>query len=1429
MPNSPGTRVQQTLIWATLALFSCGPIAHADNYGFLGSLALVPTYGGHPTPGQEILPEADSYTESLSGDWGTAANWQDSPYPYVYSPGGNGTSAIMYNSTLPGANDTVSIGGVPVGMFVPSEGPADNSDPNDPVYGYHSTGAGGFAGYTGSAFNVTGAAGTIADLNVSGPGTLTLGGLTVTGTATFASQGGIPIFAWDASATYQDPVIFTGDFGPSVQTVTGGSLNTSFLILYAGTNTYPENGTGPTPDPVADAGSLIINGASLTGTITQVVGTPYNYGPSGTATVDPVLLQGATLAATQELDLVGVDPTVSPGVTGTTTLTSTSSTITAASVVIGTGTSGYGTGSADAYGTELDLESGSHLSATGTGAAQPSLVVGDTGDGTLYVDESSSISSVEAVVGNEVLTSGTVTLDGGTWQNSSFLAIGSSGQGVVNVQASGSLTTSDTLYVGLESDSVGTLAISDGGSVTADTTGIDGPNSVVVGTDEDSTGSITIDGQDSILESKGDMQIGYEGDGSVSITNGGELKVDGELFRLGHEETGNGFLEAIGSGSTISAEDSAMSVGYSGTGILNVFEGASITTGSMTIGEMETGVGNANFDGSSTTGTLGVTVVGDAGQGLLTVTGGANVNTGSITLGNQEDSEGDVLVSGDGSTLAADGDMVVGNEGNGSMQVSENANVTVSALKVADGDGGTGMLIIETGGNVTASDDSTIAGGEDSTGEIDVDGTSSKLKIQGDLTIGGSGDGTLAITDNATVLIQAGTVGDEDGSNGTVTIDGTGSILHASQDFTIGKTGAGDVTVSNGGTLQVDGDLTIGKEAGSDGSLTIDGANSTFTYSGGDISVGASGSGALTVQNGAFVSLEGTSVNVGDADDDTNGDPGSGTLTVTGADSTLITGDLSVGSKGDGDLFVENGGTLSTGDGTVGDEEDSDGIATITGAGSSWTATGMTVGGMGDGELDIEDGGSVTVNGSDFTIGDEKSGNGIVTLSGADSKLNFSGELNVGENGTGVFAVQGGASFTTDKVNVGDLTGSTGTLNIDGANTFMEVQRDFNVGENGAGALNVTNGATLLTDGAPTLGDMTGSTSTAKVDAGASWNVGGELTVANQGIATMTVSNGGFVSALNVTLGEIKGAGGQVTVTGTGTPIASTLKFTNELKVGDGGAGELDVDNGGQVAATGSGTDEASVAVQAGSTGTVNVDGSGSHFDATSLILGGDSHVTGGQAAFNLTNGGTAHIASSVTTGSQGVLNVTGGGMTVGSTATLAPVGELLINSGGSLGGNGKVIGNVVNGGTVAPGDPATLTIQGNYTQTSAGELVLDISGAGPGGYDTLDVTGELSLGPGAKLVLDFTGGYAPTAGDSFKLIDTGSIDPANNTFASITVEGLQSGFEFSMPTTGPDAFDLTALDDGVPEAPSPRPASYTLFGLSLLALLSYRRLKRGR
>lgn len=107
------------------------------------------------------------------------------------------------------------------------------------------------------------------------------------------------------------------------------------------------------------------------------------------------------------------------------------------------------------------------------------------------------------------------------------------------------------------------------------------------------------------------------------------------------------------------------------------------------------------------------------------------------------------------------------------------------------------------------------------------------------------------------------------------------------------------------------------------------------------------------------------------------------------------------------------------------------------------------------------------------------------------------------------------------------------------------------------------------------------------------------------------------------------------------------------------------------------------------------------------------------------------------------------------------------INAGAALSGHGAIVGAVTNnGGTVAPGGTiGVLTINGDYTQTAAGTLSIEVS---PAASSTLLVTGAAHLDGGLQLVVD-PGVYRK--GTHFSFITAASVTGG---FTSLTgAEGL--------------------------------------------------------
>jgi len=289
-----------------------------------------------------------------------------------------------------------------------------------------------------------------------------------------------------------------------------------------------------------------------------------------------------------------------------------------------------------------------------------------------------------------------------------------------------------------------------------------------------------------------------------------------------------------------------------------------------------------------------------------------------------------------------------------------------------------------------------------------------------DLRIGDNGIGGMHITNGAAVSNGNGNVGYGSGSNGTVTVDGAGSSWINSNDLNVGKSGTGTLNITNGAAVSnIDGN--VGYNPGSKGTVTVDGAGSSWTNSN-HLYVGKNGTGTLNITNGAVVS-------------NNDGNVGyywssKGTVTVDGVGSSWCnSNDLYVSYIWSGTLNVNNGGIVSNIDGFVGYDTGSNGTVTVDGVGSGWTnSESIYVGGSstnagGTGTLNIFNKGRVEVAGT-LKIWDQ----GQVNLDG--------GELRVSAlpTGPGVFNWTSGRLALTE----------SGVIE----NTILGSNKIFEIGQN---------------------------------------------------------------------------------------------------------------------------------------------------------------------------------------------------------------------------------------------------------------------------------------------------------------------------------------------------------------------------------------------
>jgi T5SS/PEP-CTERM-associated repeat protein len=432
------------------------------------------------------------------------------------------------------------------------------------------------------------------------------------------------------------------------------------------------------------------------------------------------------------------------------------------------------------------------------------------------------------------------------------------------------------------------------------------------------------------------------------------------------------------------------------------------------------------------------------------------------------------------------------------------------------------------------------------------------------------------------------------------------------------------------------------------------------------------------------------------------------TLTATSTDTTHTSPGLVVG-RASGDNATLNDSILTSAtEGIVGFGQGSTGTLNVSGAGMNFSE--LTVGYLGFGTVNISGGAHVTGSGNDsvFTLGDSGGGN-YATVTGAGTTLQARDIIVGGASQANSMTISAGAQVSdTATASIGYNSGSSGTVVVDGASSSWTSGGSLYVGQSGTGALQITGGA-QVNAAVSTLGDSDGSYGTVTVDGDGSKWTAGRLTVGTFGSATVYLSHGAaLVSTSGTSLGSSGFSVATVVVDGAGT----TWSNDGGLSIAN---GTLSVTGGASVSSTGGG---GSIGVGALSIASATVDGAGS----TWTISGG------------------VNLGSSIGTGTLTVRN--GGLVSVGS--------PLAIAARGTLQGDGTISGTVTNGGLVAPGATiGALTINGNYTQTAAGTLAIEL--AGPASFDRLLVSGSAALD--GTIAVALGGGFTPTLGETFSVL----------------------------------------------------------------------------
>ena len=829
---------------------------------------------------------------------------------------------------------------------------------------------------------------------------------------------------------------------------------------------------------------------------------------------------------------------------------------------------------------------------------------------------------------------------------------------------------------------------------------------------------------------------------------------------------------------------------------LDVVSGSLLVENGATLTSNGSGVGRIVEAESAPT----VTVTGPGStwieNGTLTI-GSENISTVTITDGATFRSAGTVTIGPNGTLDIGTGGLAgifdapsIVNNGEINFDFTDTTTLSASVSGTGEIDKfGSGTLTLT--GNNSYSGGTFIEGGTVvaaatnalGTGEVDVSGATTVLRInQGTLqanffTVSGGATldnaGTLqppAVTDESTALITV--------NAGTITNEVTGSInagpaLIAIQavveptDFP-GEVAAlapvDPITVTNAGAIS--GNIAI----------SITDVDTTIMNASTGVITGTSGTAIEAI--GGTVTLSNAGVIHGNVtlDDFPN--------TVTLFTGSQITGNVNLGSPTAASLILDGSGTQLLSQAVTGTVTNFNSL-TKQGSGTWKIDETLTyVGGttISAGTLQVGNGGTTG------SIAGNVLDNGTLAFDRSDS-VTFGGTISgagvVSQNGTGTTTLTATNNYS------GGTNLNNGTLAVDSDANLGTGQLSFNGGTLEA----LSAGGGIISSKAITLNAAGG---TFLADAGTVSKLSGAIT----GIGAWTKTGTG---ALN--LSGANNYTGATTVSAGVLQAGSVSAFSprSAFTVNTGAVLDLNGFNNvvGSLSGSGLVSNTGGIGVPSNATLSVGADNTSTTFSGT---------LQDGRSTLALTKVGTGTLIVTGINTYTGSTTVDAGSLIVDGTIASS---QTLVNAGGLLGGRGSLSGALVNGGIVSPGDsPGTLTVSGNYTQSAAGTLRIEIAGIPPSQHDILAVNGHASLSGTLQLIglgsfrlhvgdqltfLTASAGVSGSFGTVQNELSTGTLVNALvvNLPNAVLLEGTQGSFE-SAACTPNSAAVAKALDNSV-------------------------------
>lgn len=1012
------------------------------------------------------------------------------------------------------------------------------------------------------------------------------------------------------------------------------------------------------------------------------------------------------------------------------------------------------------------------------------LTVGKNGIGYLYVRDQGTVKIEEqAILGEHESGHGFLYLIGANSHlelaQGSSLTIGREGSGTLNIHAGAKAQSESDLLLGAQKKGIGTIDIDGAGSE------LHTKNKLFIGNGDAAP-----------------VGTGTNGSGTITVRNGGLIKADKDVV-LGLNGGSQGVVNLYGPQSKLElAEAATLTIGKSGKGELNLYEGATFTsTGEVKLGELDGSDGTVRIDGENSHWNVqGKLTIGDKTRGHVEV-----VNKGKLTapaeeldLGNEQNSNGKLVIDGDGTEVNVGSNLFIGQRGTGVVEIKNKGKLTVP---------GEGIFL------------GTQAEGD---GTLTLDGDGTQLDFQGQLIVADFGKGKIALQNGADFTTGDLTLGNFASSTGTLEVKGIADSHTNLTNFTTtgklvaGAGGKGEVTILAGGILTTQGEAIIGEGSGlgtteEQSVVTIKDVTSKWSI-GGDLTIGKHAKAALNLSDGAQLVVTGNLVTIGE--------------------------------------FEGSEGKLSM-------QQNPQGLGPIFNFHEI-----VRVGKAGKGELSISGLDEfIHVNFGLLALGLDESGDGSVDVAGADTQLSTSGEISVGGEGKGKLEVKQLAQVSSGTaINIrgtselkratATVTGHQGTG--DNAKHSLIESSLIAVGESGYGTLTVSSGGLVrglnggplelrigMESGHGKLDLTDGQVTTESLDVG--------------GTSEINVSGASVVKAPTLNLGAIN-ATGTIGFTLNGSSQLETHMLTalnGTTTTLSGATAKIVLDESGNFTLGGSADKTATLNVQAGaiegpkatlSAGNkgkaiVNVTGAGS-IQVQQIIVGHiSSNVVGGSqftATGNTTSTGansiTVHKGATLTAASgaqvaalntatiNGTVSVTGGSMPVGDFSEIPTVelGAVTVGPNGVLNGSGKIVGDLYGkfDGTVtgkrhpavgAGTSPGILTVEGNVDLDAGTVLEMEIGGPTPGTqHDQIVATGSINVDALVNVAIVNSGGgfQLPSVGNQYTLLSAGGGVTANFENASSLYSvagGSRVDWALSSTTNSSvlQASNITTLLDG--------------------------------